>query len=166
MRLFRRLLRGSRRQLPSRILFAALCIFLFETIRLFNSNPTALRTDKLSPSLVGQKIFIASIHRNSEYMLRLYWNKAILDLCNFLGPANVFVSIVESGSQEDTKGALEELRAGLEGMGVESRIELGEGVEEQIWGIEHPPEPDGEGKREGWIESGRVETGWEKRRIS
>lgn len=106
-------------------------------------------------------------------MLRLYWNQAILDLCKLLGPGNVFVSIVESGSQEDTKGALEELRMGLEAMGVENRIELGEGVEEQIWGIEHPPESvlngtgdgDGDGGTEGWIRSGRGETGWERRRI-
>lgn len=77
----------------------------------------------------------------------------------------MFVSIVESGSQEDTKGALEELRAGLEQMGVDNRVLLGERVEEQIWGIEHPPEVDGEGRREGWVESGRGETGWERRRI-
>ncbi|CAG8953785.1 hypothetical protein HYFRA_00006677, partial [Hymenoscyphus fraxineus] len=50
----------------------------------------------------------------------------------------------------------------LDAIGVQNRIQLGETVQEQIWGIEHPPA----GEKRGWVETGRGETGWEKRRIS
>jgi Cryptococcal mannosyltransferase 1 len=139
-----------------------LITFLFDTIYIFFSQPPPARTDKLSPSLVGQKIFIASIARNSEYMLRLYWSAALLSLCNFLGPQNVYVSIVESGSQDDTKGALRDLKAELKKLGVENRIIVGEDVTQQMEDLVTTPE---EGKRQGWIYTGNGTEGWEKRRI-
>jgi len=96
-------------------------------------------------------------------MLRLYWNTALLSLVTFLGPENVFVSIVESGSLDDTKGALRDLEEGLKGLGAETRIVLGETMDEQIEGTRHVPF-----EREGWIYTGREahgDEGWEKRRI-
>ena len=96
-------------------------------------------------------------------MLRLYWNAALLSLVSFLGPKNVFVSILESGSLDDTKGALRDLDEALNGLGVESRIVLGETMHEQIEGTKHVPFD-----REGWIYTGREgfgDGGWEKRRI-
>jgi hypothetical protein len=136
--------------------------FLFDTLYILYSQPQPKRTDKLSPSLVGKKIFIASIARNSEYMLRLYWNTALVSLCTFLGPHNVYVSIVESGSLENTKGALIDLKTELDKIGVENRIILGEDAAKQVEMLETTPE---EGKRQGWIFTGNGTDGWEKRRI-
>jgi hypothetical protein len=137
-------------------------IFVFDTLNILYFQPQPQRTDKLSPSLVGKKIFIASIARNSEYMLRLYWNAAILSLCNFLGPQNVYVSIIESGSLENTKGALVDLKTELDKLGVENRILLGEDAVQQIEILKTTPE---ENMRQGWIYTGNGTDGWEKRRI-
>lgn len=95
-------------------------------------------------------------------MLRLYWNAALIRLVEALGPDNVYVSIMESGSQEDTKGALRELETKLNALGVENRIVLGIDAEQQAETLKNVPE---EGKREGWIFTARGEKGWELRRI-
>ena len=100
--------------------------------------------------------------RNSEYMLRLYWNSALLRLVKYLGPENVYVSIIESGSQEDTKGALRDLEMQLNKLGVENRIVLGIDAAEQAETLKNVPE---DGKRDGWIFTARGEKGWELRRI-
>jgi hypothetical protein len=100
--------------------------------------------------------------RNSEYMLRLYWNSALLRLVSALGPSNVYVSIIESGSQEDTKGALRDLEGKLDEMGVPNSIVLGIDAEQQYQTLQNVPD---EGKREGWIFTARGEKGWEMRRI-
>ncbi|KAG9234352.1 glycosyltransferase family 69 protein [Amylocarpus encephaloides] len=155
-----RTLRRSRRLRP--VIYALPIFLLWDTLSLLTTQPVPQRTDVLSPSLVGRKIYLASIARNSEYMLRLYWNTALISLCTFLGPENVYVSIVESGSQDDTKGALVDLQVELGSLGVKNRIVLGEDMEEQMRGLEEVP---GEGEREGWVRSGRGESGWEKRRI-
>ena len=97
--------------------------------------------------------------RNSDYMLRLYYNDRLTDLIQHLGPQNVFVSIVESGSQEDTKGALSELEGKLNALGVEHRISLGINVTEQTESLKKVPK-EGE-DRTGWIFTGRGEQGWE-----
>ena len=96
-------------------------------------------------------------------MLRLYYNDRLTDLIQHLGPQNVFVSIVESGSQEDTKGALSELEGKLNALGVEHRISLGINVTEQTESLKKVPK-EGE-DRTGWIFTGRGEQGWEIRRI-
>lgn len=96
-------------------------------------------------------------------MLRLYWSSALLRLIEHLGPQNVYVSILESGSQEDTKGALRDLERSLTEMGVENQISLGMGVMEQYEETLNVPGP--EEDRTGWIFTGRGEKGWEIRRI-
>lgn len=119
-------------------------------------------------------MFIASIHRNSEYILRKYWNEALLDLVGLLGRENVFVSVVESGSQEDTKGALRDLETRLKEFGVESEIILLEDVKDQVESLKSRKIKEGgvNGELEdGWVWTGREgdrnggDHGWEKRRI-
>lgn len=92
-----------------------------------------------------------------------------------LGPQNVYVSIGESGSLENTKGALFDLQAELKSLGVAHHIEVGiDSIEQATMLSDLPPE----GQRDGWIFTGRktayhpavgtVEVGkegWEKRRI-
>jgi hypothetical protein len=68
-----------------------------------------------------------------------------------LGPSNVFVSIAESGSLEDTKGALMDLQVELENLGVRHRITLGIDSEGQAQMLANTPP---EGKRDGWINTG------------
>ncbi|KAE8143492.1 cryptococcal mannosyltransferase 1-domain-containing protein [Aspergillus pseudotamarii] len=57
-------------------------------------------------TLGSEKIYIAGLHWNSEQILREAWIAAVVDLANAIGRDNVFVSIQESGSWDDTKGAL------------------------------------------------------------
>ena len=70
------------------------------------------------------RIFIASMHWNNEPVIRSHWNAAVLDLVRYFGADNVYISIVESGSWDDTKGALRELDLELGKLGVERNIEL------------------------------------------
>ena len=72
----------------------------------------------------NEKIFIASIHWTDEAVLRGHWAPAVAELARDIGPANVFVSIHESGSFDDTKGVLQLLDTDLEQSGVRRRIVL------------------------------------------
>ncbi|KAJ5562404.1 hypothetical protein N7535_003145 [Penicillium sp. DV-2018c] len=71
-----------------------------------------------------ERIYIASINWNNEQILRTHWSKALIELVTKLGPENVFVSIYESGSYDNTKGALRELDWELERMRVPRNITL------------------------------------------
>ena len=138
-------------------------LLLLDVYSITSSIRPPVRVSTLSPELKNEKIFIASINRNSEYILRLYWMSSLLALVKALGPSNVFVSIMESGSQENTKGALSELEVQLNELGVETKLVLGVDVHGQLEEISNPPSEE-EG-REGWIYTGRWDTGWEVRRI-
>src|ERR1700683_4177756 len=146
---------------PKPLLITLFLIFVIDTLLITRSSPLSQRTQIFPPSLRNERIFIASMARNSEYMLRLYWNSALLRLIDILGPENVYVSILESGSQEDTKGALRELELKLNTRGVQNRIVLGIDAEEHAERLKNVPEE----KREGWIFTARGEKGWELRRI-
>ncbi|KAI6709753.1 hypothetical protein PZA11_002979 [Diplocarpon coronariae] len=152
-----------RRYLRLRPLLLTLAVvLLLDAFSTLSSRPASVRSTTLPAHLKDQKIFIASMFRNSEYMLRLYWNKRLLHLIRHLGPQNVYVSIIESGSLEDTKGALRDLQQELEDLQVEHRIQLGVSPEEQWASLERVP-AEGE-DRTGWIHTGRNQS-WEVRRI-
>lgn len=89
------------------------------------------------------RVFIASLHWNNEKILRSGWNRGVLDLVETLGPENVFVSVYESGSWDDSKGALHELDRKLAKRGVGKKIILDTETHADL--IEAPP---GE---EGWV---------------
>ncbi|KIW25043.1 uncharacterized protein PV07_10716 [Cladophialophora immunda] len=72
----------------------------------------------------AQRIFIASTHWNNEAILRDHWNAAVLALCRHFGTENVYISIYESGSWDDSKGALRELNHSLQELGVNRTIVL------------------------------------------
>lgn len=85
-----------------------------------------------SPS--RERIFIASIHWNNEAILRSHWVPAVLDLVKELGNERVYVSIQESGSWDDSKGALKYLDQQLETLGVQRRIILDQAdIRFDIW---------------------------------
>src|ERR1700761_3628870 len=105
--------------------------------------------------LRNTRVYIASIHWNNEAILRTYWNSAVIKLVKVLGPDNVFVSVYESGSWDDSKGALRDLDQELDKVGVQRNITLSEVTHQDE--ITQPP------RGPGWIETPRGRT--ELRRI-
>lgn len=71
-----------------------------------------------------ERIYIASVNWNNEIILRSHWSQALLELAWKLGPENVYISIYESGSYDNTKGALMELDMELERLQVPHTITL------------------------------------------
>jgi hypothetical protein len=102
-----------------------------------------------------ERVYIASLHWNNEAILRSHWNNAVVELAKTLGPENVFISVYESGSWDDSKGALRELDGQLERLGVSRNITLSETT--------HLDEISRQPTRHGWIETPRGRT--ELRRI-
>jgi hypothetical protein len=95
----------------------------------------------------NQKIFIAATHWNNEAVLRSHWNNAIESLAINLGPENVYVSIYESGSWDNTKDALRILDQNLGALGVGRTIILNETT--------HVDEISRAPASSGWIETPR-----------
>ena len=92
------------------------------------------------------KVYIASLHWNGEYLLKEYWNKAVLDVVDALGPENVFVSVYESGSWDNTPYYLRELDHQLEKAGVNRSITI-DATSHLDEISAKPPEED----RDGWV---------------
>ncbi|MCJ1307095.1 hypothetical protein MMC25_000741 [Agyrium rufum] len=126
----------SRRQYTRAGLLLLACILVLDSLSLLwtstaPSTATSSRASSTSttsirdPSRKIPKIFLSSTHWNNEPRLRSFWNAAVLALVDHLGPENIYVSIYESGSWDDSKGALRELDARLEELGVQRTIYLG-----------------------------------------
>lgn len=105
------------------LLFALFCIV--DVLSLTSARQHLNLPAKL-PNVRGQNIFIASIHWNNEPILRSNWNLAVLNLVEYFGPQNVYVSIYESGSWDDSKEALRLLDNDLETKGVRRTVKLNE----------------------------------------
>ena len=121
----RRFSRSSR----TRVFRAALLLFVLFYIIDVLSLISARQHQNLPadpPNVRSQKIFIASIHWNNEPILRSNWNLAVLDLVEYFGPENVYISIYESGSWDDSKEALRALDNELERKGVRRTVKLNE----------------------------------------
>lgn len=122
------ILSASRRVLRYRIARALIIIFAIWNLaeihliqhRIYEIDHTVLRHRPQKQ----ERIYIASINWNNERILRSHWSKALTQLVLKLGPENVFVSIYESGSYDNTKGALRELDWELERMRVPRNITL------------------------------------------
>ncbi|KAI9746104.1 MAG: hypothetical protein M1818_000785 [Claussenomyces sp. TS43310] len=151
-----RRLRRATRGRPRRFVgILSIVILVLDFLFVCLSNPQALR---VAPSAkYKEKVFIASIHRNNEKILRSHWNAAILGLVSYYGADNVFISVYESGSIENTKEALRELDGELDRLSVDRSIILDE--HDQLEEVSRKLE---EGE-EGWIWTIRHK--WELRRI-
>ncbi|KAK2733764.1 hypothetical protein FQN57_001951 [Myotisia sp. PD_48] len=130
-RRFRRSLTNTRirrSRWPRVLLLTTIVFVLIDIINITHSgSPSTLPAETLRPDTKSpDRIFIASIHWNNEAILRSHWNNALLDLVRTLGAANVYVAIFESGSWDNSKGALRELDAELEKLGVEKKVVLDE----------------------------------------
>lgn len=77
-----------------------------------------------SATLPVEKIFIASIHWNNGAILKDSWISAVVDFSKRMGRERVYVSVQESGSWDDTKGALRSLDMELEKAGIRRNITL------------------------------------------
>ncbi|PKS06435.1 hypothetical protein jhhlp_007183 [Lomentospora prolificans] len=95
----------------------------------------------------AERVYVASLHWNDGWLVRKYWNDAVVGLAEALGPQNIFVSVYESGSWDDTKEGLEDLDRRLEQMGVARNITLSDVTHE----AEIAKVPEGPG----WIETPR-----------
>lgn len=147
-----------RRSLRTRIFRAAiLCLVIALLVDILSLNAARHRLPSFPPSddAPTERVFIASIHWNNEAILRSHWNEAVLQLVQHLGPKNVYVSILESGSWDDSKGALRLLDGKLGSLEVERTILLDKTT--------HADEIAATPGNTGWIDAGRGKT--ELRRI-
>lgn len=95
------------------------------------------------------RVYIASLHWNNERILRESWNQGVLDLATAIGPKNVFVSVFESGSRDNSKAALRELDKALHVLGVGRNIMLDKTTHADE--IRAPPATPGNG----WVKTSR-----------
>jgi hypothetical protein len=133
------------RSIVKRILQIAGILFLVQSIVDYRRSRAPYLGEVGAPD--GQKIFIASIHWNNEKILRSHWVPGVLGLVDHFGKDNVYVSVQESGSWDDSKGALRELDQSLEQAGVRRRIILDETTHEDE--IKKLP------AENGWIQTSR-----------
>lgn len=134
-----------RRCSPVRLFVLALFVIAIDLTRvryrLATISPPA-RKFRVGPSLhTRERIFISSTHWNNEAVLRSHWNPAVLALTKALGRDHVYVSVTESGSWDDTKGALRELDAQLAVSDINRTIVLSETTHADE--ISQPPGPTG-----------------------
>ncbi|KAL8907525.1 MAG: hypothetical protein Q9171_005817 [Xanthocarpia ochracea] len=97
--------RSSRTRIFRAIVLCLLVALLADCLSLSAARHRALPAP-YTDDIAKESIFIASIHWNNEAILRSHWNQAILQLVEYFGSKNVYVSILESGSWDDSKGAL------------------------------------------------------------
>ena len=139
-----------RRSTQSRLLravilvLAALC--LIDLYSLTSSRPDQRSDAKSIPDVRNQKVFIASIHWNNARILQSNWNRAVLDLVEYFGVHNVYISIYESGSWDESKNALKMLEGVLNELRVKRTITLEESTHADV--MQKPVTT-------GWIETPR-----------
>ncbi|KAI4122946.1 MAG: hypothetical protein LQ347_006325, partial [Umbilicaria vellea] len=119
-----------RRTIRTRYTRAALLLFLLfffvdllSLSWIFSRQPAPAVLPSGQPA---ERIYIASIHWNNELILRSNWSKAVLELAQHLGPENIYISMYESGSRDDSKGALRLLDTELGQLGVPRTVTLDE----------------------------------------
>ena len=151
--LFRPRLTRRSRTYQRPLLWLLAVVFVIDAWRTIRSRGPTVRLDPASSSAIKKpSVFIVSVHRNTENILRSVWNENLLKLVDYLGHGNVYVSAVESGSQDHTKDALLDLKASLTARGVDHTIELGTTVWQQLDELNAWPAPGTPAaERPGWI---------------
>lgn len=149
----------SRRTSRSRLWRGALlllgAVLTIDFIKLAGSGSQRHQNNSVGIPTPTPSVYIASIFWNSAYILHTSWNSAILDLADKLGAANIYISIYESGSWDESKQVLRQLQDVLITRGIPHRIILDETSHEDD--IARPP------GAEGWVKTPRGKT--ELRRI-
>lgn len=158
---FVRRLRQKRRPILTILFF----LFLIDALVLLHNRPRTTRvvlppssdTSHTSPPALPDpgSIFIVSVHRNTGKILPA-WSAAVLALIDHLllhsgnDKSKIYFSALESGSQDDTKDKLTELKWHLEERGVPNTVSLGMTVWEQLDEMWARPDPQGP-RQPGWI---------------
>ncbi|OAA73349.1 polysaccharide export protein [Cordyceps fumosorosea ARSEF 2679] len=156
-------LRRLGRRKAIRLLLVVFVLFnLFDVMRIHHN---LAREREYVPRKSGgrpgerERVYIAGMHFNNGAILKSHWNAAVLELTELFGPDNVFVSVYESGSWDDTKEVLRDLGRQLESRGVPHRVDISD--------VTHADEiraaGEGGSGEEGWIETARAKR--ELRRI-
>lgn len=95
----------------------------------------------------AQRLYIASMHFNNGKILRSHWIKELIRLCDTFGKDNMYISVHESGSWDDTKSLLRGLDRELERRAIPRRIVISD--------VTHKDEISAEDKGDGWIDTPR-----------
>ena len=148
-----------RRTFRSRLWRGALlllgAVLVTDFIKLSRSGSNRCQNNSVGIPTPTPSVYIASIFWNSAYILHTSWNRAVLDLAEKLGAPNIYVSIYESGSWDESKQMLRQLQDDLITRGIRHRIILDETTHAED--IARPP------ATEGWVKTPRGKT--ELRRI-
>ncbi|EMD58651.1 hypothetical protein GGP41_006101 [Bipolaris sorokiniana] len=140
-----RYLRILRRRSTKQVLILAFILFnIFDIAQILRclSSSTAEPIPRRQ-----ERVYIASLHWNNERILRSHWNDAVVALANALGRENVFITVFESGSWDNSKGALRELDRALEAHQIRRNITLSDTT--------HLDEISAVNKGSGWIDTPR-----------
>ncbi len=118
-------LRRFTRQPTFRLLLVLLLVW--DTLHIINVYRAQVASLQPLPAPRNAKrIYVAAQHWNDAGLLRDRWNDALVALVKELGTENVYVAIFESGSYDDTKGALRELDVTLGELQVKRTITTSE----------------------------------------
>lgn len=98
-----------------------------------------------------QKVYITGMHYNDGALIKEHWNAAVLGLVDALGRGNVFVSVYESGSWDESKVWLRQLDDELFKRGVRRNVVLDERTHLQEVEEGEKDDGGGGGEKEGWI---------------
>ncbi|EFX01642.1 polysaccharide export protein [Grosmannia clavigera kw1407] len=121
MKIERVLYKTFRRFLPVLVVLS----ILWNGLEAIHARRMMLRHDTFSTESQGlDRIFIASLHWNSEKILRESWLQSVVELAESFGRNNVFFSIFESGSWDGTKSALGDLDSVLAKKDIPRRVIL------------------------------------------
>lgn len=134
------------------LLFLLDIVQLFSAYKTFSTNlaaGTVYDYDELPHVLQGQKIYIAAQFWTSEYVLWDQWMAALLSLVKVLGPRNVYVSILESGSLDGTAALIHYLDGKLEELNVERTIIIDPTTHEDL--VNGSPYNKDGSEKNGWI---------------
>ena len=140
--------RRTRNRYFRALLLVLTVIALLDLFNLSANRQAAVKAPATSliPSLASENFFLASIHWNNAAILSSNWTTSLLSLTERLGPKNVYVSILESGSWDESKAVLRELDGQLEKLGVRKTITLSDSTHKDE--MEKPMGP-------GWIDTPR-----------
>ncbi|KAJ9602658.1 hypothetical protein H2200_012852 [Cladophialophora chaetospira] len=119
------------------------------------TSPTLLPTP-----VQNQKIFIVAQFWTNAHIISERWGQALLDLVGVLGKENVYISILESGSMDNTKEVLQILDGVLEQNNIPHLIVLDSTTHADE--INAGPLDEQGTPRQGWIQTTTVGTQWGK----
>ncbi|ATY61355.1 polysaccharide export [Cordyceps militaris] len=145
-------LRRLGRRKAIRLLSVVFVLFnTFDVVRIHHNLAREREYVARKTGRAQERIYIAGMHFNNGELLKAHWNNAVLELVDLFGPENLFVSVYESGSWDDSKEVLRDLDHQLEARGVPHRVDISDVTHADE--IQRPGGQDGQ--EYGWIETAR-----------